>query len=80
MEENGKKWKKRVVDVQIEGVLVRSYLDGGNDSENVLYLYSGGDLVLMVEMIPPRYCPRILRSPKIFPIIVQDILYDHSNI
>lgn len=32
MEENGKKWKKSVVDVQIEGVLVRSCLDSKNDS------------------------------------------------
>ena len=41
MEENGKKWKKSVVDVQIEGVLVRSCLDIGE-----LYLNSGNDLCL----------------------------------
>ena len=48
MEENGKKWKKSVVDVQIEGVLVRSCLDDGNDFISYLYLDSS-DLVLIVE-------------------------------
>lgn len=66
MEENGKKWKKSVVDVQIEGVLVRSCLDGWNDFVLIVGIIYVLIFVLIVGMI--------------IQDIVQDITYDHSNI
>ena len=60
-----------LVDVRIEGVLVRSCLDIGNDSGNdfvlilgiilygvliwILYLYSGNYLILIIGMILQGY-------------------------
>lgn len=60
MEENGKKWKKSVVDVQIEGVLVRSCLDSGDN----LVLIVGMVFIFIVGMITQDITydsPKILR-------------------
>jgi len=63
MEENGKKWKKSVVDVQIEGVLVRSPKIFNTDyskilSKNITYDH-------------PRILPMNIQNfPSVFPMII----------